>query len=60
MSIAECMNFLKHAEGRDLISNDTRIAIIMRKDSDNDGILTLEDFFDYFRSELRFGLSHYR
>lgn len=52
MGIIECTNFIRQSEESECISNDRRVKDAFEFDSDDDGILTLEDFIRYYKKGL--------
>jgi hypothetical protein len=52
MGIIECTNFIRKSEESECISNDRRVKDVFEFDSDDDGILTLEDFINFYKKGL--------
>lgn len=58
MSLIECTNFIRKASGSECISSDRRVKDVFDFDTDNDGIITLPDFIEYYRKNFA-GISSY-
>ena len=61
MSILQCTNFVRRESGSDCLSSDRRVKDIFEFDSDNDGIIVLSDFIDYYKKNITgYSSSYYK